>query len=291
MRALNTRIRLSAIAVAVSAIAAAAAISGCGASNALDPVAKAADTSAAAPGFRMTLSMQVNSGALPSAVSMSGSGSFDPPAHAGAMGLTMALPNTPAVTQVFGSGGLHIQEVLKGSAVYVKLPPALASRIPGSAGKSWIKVDVSKIPGGQGLGSLGTDPTSNDPSKLLQYLRGAGGMTKVGTEQVTGRSTTHYRGHIDLSQAVSRVPSAERKAVQQGISKLESEGFASQVPVEVWIDGQGLVRQMRMRMSGNPNGQPVSFTIQITIPQYGPQPAPSVPPASQIIDTSGGSIL
>jgi hypothetical protein len=293
MRTFLTRARLSVVALAVAAIAALGALSGCGASNAIDPVAKAADASAAAPGYRMAFSMQVSSGALPSAVSVTGTGSFDPPAHAGSFGLTMALPNTPAVNQVFGSGGLQIREVLKGTTVYVQLPPALTSRIAGAQGKSWIKVDMSELPGKQGsaLGSLASNPVSSDPSQLLQYLRGSGGMTKVGTAQVTGRSTTHYRGHVDLSQAVARVPAANRKAVQNAINTLESEGFAKQIPVDVWVDGQGLVRQMQMHMSGKPQGQTVAATIQVTIPQYGPQRAPNVPPASQILDLSGGAVL
>src|SRR5690242_12065624 len=105
MTRMLTRARLSAtgLVVAALAVAGAGAISGCGASNAIDPVAKAADASAAAPGYRMTFSMRVNSGLLPGAVSVTGSGSFDPPAHAGSFGLRMALPDTPAVNQVFGS--------------------------------------------------------------------------------------------------------------------------------------------------------------------------------------------
>jgi hypothetical protein len=59
----------------------------------------------------------------------------------------------------------------------------------------------------------------------------------------------------------------------------------------VWVDGRGLVRQMRMRMSGNPNGQALAASVQVTIPQYAPQAAPSVPPADQILDTSGAAAL
>src|SRR5947209_18011210 len=276
MSRLLARTRLSAAGLAVAAVAGAGALSGCGASNVIDPVAKAADASAAAPGYRMTFSMQINSGALPGAVSVTGSGACDPPAHAGSFALKMALPNIPAVNQVFGSGGLAVQEVLKGSIVYVKLPAALTSRIPGATSRSWIRVDLSKLAGGQGsaLSALAANPVAGDPSQLLQYRGGSGGMTKVGSEQVAGRSTTHYRGHVDLSQAASRVPSASRKAIQRAISLLESEGFAKQLPVDVWVDGQGLVRQMKMRMSASPNGQAFGATIQVTIPQYGPQPAP-----------------
>lgn len=289
-RTLFTRARVSAAALMVAALAGAGAVSGCGASSALDPVAKAAEVSSASAGYRMTFTMALNAGALPGGMTATGTGSFDPPAHAGSFDLAMALPNAPGVKQVFGSGGLQLKEVLKGTAVYVQLPAALTARLPGAAGKSWIKVDLAKL-GGQNsaLGSLATNPVSGDPSQLLQYLRGAGGMTKLGTEQVAGRSTTHYRGHIDLDQVTQRVPSASRPAVQRALDMLTSEGFAKQWPVDVWVDGQGLVRQMQLRMSGSPSGQAVSATIRVTIPEYGPQPAPAVPPASQILQLPTGA--
>jgi hypothetical protein len=280
--------RLSAAALGVAAIAAGAAISGCGASNAIDPVAKAAEISTATPGFRMSMTMQISTPALPSGITATGTGAFDPPAHTGTFAMTMALPGSAAGRQVFGSGGLHLEEVLKGTTVYVKLPAALAARIPGASSRPWLKVDLSKL-GGQGsaLSSLTSNPVSGDPSQLLQYLRASGAMTKVATEQVTGRSTTHYRGHISLDQVASRVPAASRQAVAHAISMLESQGFPKQLPVDVWVDGQGLVRQMQMKMSASPSGQPLAMTIRVTIPQYGPQPTPVVPPASQVSNPSG----
>jgi hypothetical protein len=288
-RLIITRARLSAAAIGAAAIVAGGAISGCGASNAIDPVAKAADRSSATSGFRMSMAMQISTSALPGGIAATGTGSFDPPAHTGSFAMTMALPSSAALRQVFGSAGLHLEEVLKGSTVYVKLPAALAARLPGVSAAPWLKVDLSKRGGSQGsaLSSLTSNPVSGDPSQLLQYLRGSGGMTKVGTEQVAGRSTTHYRGHVSLDQVASRVPSASRQAVSHAISMLESQGFPKQLPVDVWVDGQGLVRQMLMKMSASPSGQSLAMTIRVTIPQYGPQPAPAVPPASQISNPSG----
>jgi hypothetical protein len=288
MTKITRRARRSAAALAAAAIAAGGAIAGCGASNAIDPVAKAADLSTATPGFRMSMTMQISTPALPSGITATGTGAFDPPAHTGRFAMTMAMPGSAAMGQLFGSGGLHLEEVLKGSTVYVKLPAALAARIPGAATRPWLKVDLSKL-GGQGsaLSSLTSNPVSGDPSQLLQYLRGSGGMTKLGTEQVTGRSTTHYRGHVSLDQVVSRVPAASRQALAHAISALESQGFPKQLPVEVWVDAQGLVRQMQLKLSARPNGQSLAMSIRVTIPQYGPQPAPAVPPASQVANPTG----
>src|SRR5438270_2422680 len=251
------RARRSAAALTVAAIAAAGAISGCGASQTIDPVAKAADLSNASPGYRMTFAMQVDSGSLLGAVTVNGSGSVNPARHTGSFAMAMALHNSPAVNQLLGSGGLRMQEVLKGTTVYIRLPPALSSRIPGASGKPWLKVDLKKLGGSQAsaLGALAANPLAGDPSQLLEYLRGSGAMKKVAKEQVAGISTTHYRGHIDLDQVGKRLPSAQRQAVQHVLRLLNSEGFAKQLPVDVWVDGHGLVRQMQMRMSASPTGQ------------------------------------
>ena len=268
---------------ACCAAAAVLAISGCGASNAIDPVARAADLSSASPGYRIVLDMQVSMPSLSQPISATGTGSFTPAAHTGSFALAIDTAGVPSL----GTGSLRLQEVIKGTAVYVKIPAALASRLPGAGARPWLKLDLSNALGSSALSSLGANPLSGDPGQLLAYLRASGGVTKVGTEQVAGYATTHYTGHVNLDQVAARVPSAQRAAVQSAISQLQAEGIAGQIPIDAWIDGHGFVREMAMHLKASPAGQTVSTAIRILIPQYGPQPAPTVPPASQVTDASG----
>jgi hypothetical protein len=120
---------------------------------------------------------------------------------------------------------------------------------------------------------------------MLQFLRGAsGGLTDVGSERVDGFQTTHYRAQIDLNRVPNVVPAAQRAAARQTITALENVTHLRELPVNVWIDGQHLVRRMRMSFSYQVQGQALKMAMTIDIPTYGPQPAPVFPPADQVTD-------
>jgi Zn-dependent alcohol dehydrogenase len=257
-------------------------------SNAADTVAKAAAASAGAAGYKMNMTMKISSPALPKPITASGNGSFSIPDHGGSFNLSMDFSNEPQVAQVLGSSTFQIEEVIKAPLIYVKLPSALASKIPG--GKPWLKIDLDKAAaaaGVPGLSSLTGNPASSDPSQLLQYLRAvSGNITKVGSESIGGTQTTHYKATISLDKVPNSLPAAQRKGAQQAITQLENLTHLHSLPVEVWIDGHNLVRQMQMSFASSSNGQTVNTAMTIGIPKYGPQQAPALPPDSQVTDAS-----
>lgn len=262
--------------LAITALAAA----GCGSSS-IDPVATAATTSTAAAGYRMTFVMNMTSSALSQPIAMTGAGSVDATDHAGSIAFDMSIPELRQLLPSTG-GALHMDMIIRGSTLYMRLPAAIGSKLPG--GRPWWKIDLSKahssIPG---LGSLGA-PGFEDPSQFLQYLRGAGGgVTKVGTDTVAGVSTTHYRATIDLSKVIDRLP-AKSRSVARGLLAMV---HAKKLPVDVWIDSNNLVRRMEFSMNLTvAGGQSLSMHMQLTIPQYGAQPEPAAPPAGQVTDMS-----
>jgi hypothetical protein len=257
-------------------------------SNAADTVAKAASASAGAAGYKMTLSMKISSPALSQPLTATGSGSFSIPDRAGSFNLAMDFSNEPQVAQVLGSSTFNIEEIIKTPIIYVKLPDALAQKIPG--GKPWLKIDLDKAAsaaGIPGLSSLTSNPASSDPSQLLQYLRAVSGtITKVGSEQVGGTQTTHYKATISLDKVPDAVPAAQRKGAQQAIASLENLTHLHSLPVDVWIDDHNLVRQMKMSFASSSGGQNVDTQMTIGIPEYGPQQPPTAPPDSQVTDAS-----
>jgi hypothetical protein len=265
---------------------------GCGSSasssstNAGDPVAYAAAASSAAPGYKMTMKMKISSPALPQPITASGTGSFNIPERAGTFNLAMDFSNQPQVAQALGSSTFNVQEIIKAPLVYVKLPASVAQKIPG--GKPWMKIDVSKLgaaAGIPGLSSVTSNPASSDPSQFLQYLRAvSGSITKVGSQDIGGVPTTHYRATINLDKVPDALPAAQRKGAQQAIAALEKQTNLHELPVEVWIDGHHLVRQMQLAFAENAGGQNVNTQITLGIPEYGPQPAPVLPPDSQVND-------
>ena len=282
------------IPIAAALAAAAVALSGCGSSSVtgvVDPVAKAATISNQASGMRMTLAMRMKTSALPVPINAKGSGSFSLVNHTGAFGLTLDLGNIPQVSALLGGSTLTIDEILSGTTIYLKLPPALA-RNPALHGKPWAKINLANAGKALGLGgfsSLLNNPASSDPSQLLRYLRAASSsVTKVGTATVDGFQTTHYRGRIQLARVPNAFPAAQRAQVRQTISALQQLAHVSSIPVDVWIDGQHLVRREALSFNENVAGQKVTVALRVDVPQYGPQPAPQLPPASQVADLTGG---
>lgn len=291
----RTRLRRAGAAVTLVACCAGVAVgaAGCGSSsvtNVVDPVAKAATLSSAASGYRMTMSMQMSSSALPTPITASGNGSFQVPERQGAFTLNMSFGSSPAIAQVLGSHTLAMTELLRGTTVFVKLPAALASKLPG--GKPWLKVDIAKLGSSAGIPGLSSlmSPTMSNPGEMLQYLKAAsGGVTKVGTERVGSFTTTHYRGAISLDNYPKLVPSSQRASAKAAVAALEKVTNLHSLPVDVWIDHHNLVRRIHIAFTETVQGQSLSAVEDILIPQYGAQPVPSFPSADQVTDL--GSLL
>jgi hypothetical protein len=256
-------------------------------SNAVDPVAKAATVSNQAPGMRMKFVLRLTTPLLPAPIVGNGSGTFNLAGHSGSVTFTMDLGGIPQVTQLLGSSKLQIQEIVNGATLYLKLPPTLA-RNPSLHGKPWLKIDLARAAraaGIPGLSSLLSNPSSSDPSQFLRYLRAtSGGVTKVGTQSVDGFQTTEYRAQINLDRVPDAAPAADRAQIRQTIAALERVAHIHAMPVKVWIDGHHLVRRMELSFAETVSGQSLNAAIRIDIPQYGPQPAPQLPPASQVAD-------
>jgi hypothetical protein len=289
------RLRVTALACAAAAIT----LAGCGSSSSntasSNNVVRAAFVSTGASGYQMRFSLRISSPGLPQGIAGVGTGAFDVRDHSGSLALDMNLGNSPQVVQLLGSSTFHIDEVLAGTTIYVKLPAALTSKVPGLSSKPWLKVDLAKLAssaGVPGLSSLVNNPASSDPGQFLQYLRAAGTVTKQGTAVVNGVRTTQYQAEISLDHVANAVPSASRASAQQAVAGIEKLTRVHQIPIVVWIDGHNLVRRMRVTLNESvAAGQTANTQITVDFLKYGPQPKAAVPPASQVTDASALSGL
>ncbi|MFZ0383783.1 MAG: hypothetical protein WAL38_38575 [Solirubrobacteraceae bacterium] len=75
----------------------------------------------------------------------------------------------------------------------------------------------------------------------------------------------------------------QNASVQQLVNALKSKGLATQMPIDAWIDPSNLVRRIQLAFSDPlPNtGQTISVAMTENFLEYGPQPVPAVPSASQ----------
>ena len=67
------------------------------------------------------------------------------------------------------------------------------------------------------------------------------------------------------------------------LAKVISSG---EIPVQVYVDSQDLVRRVVYNETVTTGGKSVTSVIQIDFLDYGAQPAPSVPPADQVENLS-----
>jgi len=175
---------------------------------------------------------------------------------------------------------------------YLKLPEQLTQQVPGR--KPWLKLDLEALAKSQ-LGTSLSQLQGNagsDPGETLGYLRGVSGeVTEVGTEQIRGTDTTHYRATVDLKKAAEQA-GGQAKA---GYDKLQAALGRSTLPVELWVDSDGLVRRISQStpLPANPGvaGQDQAaaqgkVSIVMDLYDYGAPVKVTAPPATETTDAA-----
>jgi hypothetical protein len=279
---------LAAFGVAGALATGGAAVSGCGASETLDPVARAAEVTSQQPGAKVSLTMRFASSALSSGFTITANGYIDNRDRSGEM--SMNLAGLPGATELAGGSGT-IQVIYQFPEIYMNMP-LLAGKLP--EGKTWMELDVTKAAQAAGINlSQFSSLDETDPTQFLDYLRAsAGGVTAVGHESLYGVPTTHYRAMLQLSSILERLPSSEQTAAKAALEKL---GDAGAIPVDVWVDAQGRVRRMELSMGAAIPGAAsdeagtatdISSAITVDFPSYGPIPPIVPPPSNEVFDAT-----
>ncbi len=247
--------------VTVTALVALLAViaAGCSGSTAAVPelsgFTNVAQTSAAADSASFSLEANVTVPGIDKELAFSAEGAFDTPAKRSQMSVDLSsvadLMKSFAssfggkVTGDLGSPDDWKLEVIQdGDIAYVHFP-LLANKLP--AGKTWLKGDaktLSRADAGQlkQFGSLaGTDP--RDVFGLLEAVSGS--IESVGTDEIRGVETSHYRATIDTTKVERLIPEAQR----QRLGGLGQSGRA-EIPIDVWIDADQRIRKLAIDLAG-----------------------------------------
>jgi hypothetical protein len=160
---------------------------------------------------------------------------------------------------------------------YMKFPEAIAQGMPG--GKEWIKFDLAELGEQEGFDLQQMMQLSGtDPSQSLDLLRAAGSdFREVGEEDVRGVATTHYEGSVDLEKVAEQVPEEARESYR---TLMELSG-QSEIPVEVWIDEEGLTRRIRYEQK-LADGTTMDLTQEYF--DFGTEVDVEPPPDSEVLD-------
>jgi hypothetical protein len=255
----------------------ASTLAGCagGDTLSLDPVARAADTTAKTQSARFEFRAMLNAGTLGS-FSFHGNGVFDGKAKTGWMNMHFQLP--PAAQAQLGTSDPSMEMIFDGNdgLVMFMRSQLFAKFVP--AGK-WVKMDVGKLAKKEGF-DLGGVMNANqaDPSQSLRILMASSGARPLGMQKVRGVWTTHYSFKIDL----------EKLAHDDRVSKmLESVGGSASVPAEAWIDKRGRVRKMSVTMSmGAGLGAPMTMSITEELYGFGAKANVTPPTEDMVVDFS-----
>ena len=279
----------------------AVAVAGCGGSATAIPelssFTNAAQASAAADSARFSLQGSVTLPGFDKKLEVSADGGFDTPAKRSEMSID--LSSVAELIKSFGSsmGGTvtgdlgspedwKLEVIQDGDVAYVHFP-LLAKQLP--AGKTWVKGDaktLSSADTGQlkQFGSLaGTDP--RDIFGMLKAVSGS--IEAVGTDEIRGVETSHYRATIDTAKLEKLVPAAQRQSLG-GLDQSVQQSGLTEIPLEIWIDSEQRVRKLSIDVDAKQPGTPMSMKASLVVElyDYGKALDLELPPADQVADAA-----
>lgn len=181
-------------------------------------------TTSAAGSVQFSMVMSANGPGL--SLTMNGTGAASKTNNASQVDLTVPAQGTTQVRTV-------------GTAMYMQLPQTAAASL--NVHTPWVMVDLSKLPGSTLAGSqLGNYRQGAQAQQSLAMLQGMSttGIHEVGHALVRGVATTEYKTTIDVAKL-------GQTALKSSVVEKElAASHVSTIPVTVWIDSHGRVRQM-----------------------------------------------
>lgn len=187
-------------------------------------VAAAVDASAAVTSARTRFTSTVTTPQGESVVEGEGVGDGD------SILVEMVLGGPTA--EAYGQDTVEIEVRLLGDTMYQRFPALLAQL---DLEAEWISFDLADL--GPEFGQILDQARATSPGEALSALREAGAVAEIGEEDLDGIATTHYAATLDL-RAVLEGSGLDGALVDNAGLDLDQA-----VPVDVWVDGEGLVRR------------------------------------------------
>ena len=261
----------------LAALAVTGALTACGVSSTVDPVAAAASKTEQSSGYHVEIDSTMTSGGIQ--LRMNGTGSFS--GNEGELDMDMAEAYQSTNMSAGPDITMKARYLTEGGdpVMYMNLS-GLAGILPG--GKTWVRIDMQKA--GEAMGvdfSQLMGGANQNPAQSLDMLKGSGDFAEIGTETLQGVTTTHYHGTIDLQKAAQ-----EGGAASAAIQRLIDLGAPSQYPIDVWVDDAGFVRRYQMFLDEQFNSKAASVAMTVNMSDYGTAVDVSAPPADQVFDVT-----
>ncbi len=282
---------------------------GCGGSSSptagLEPIsfeqlAQSASTSADATSGRFSFDLSLTFPGGDEPFAFSGEGAFDEASGRASFAVDMSSfakllggfvaglggANTSGLPDFDDPAGWRIDVVQDGTVGYVRFP-ALDGQLP--AGKTWIRGDAdSASASGFDFGEL-EQFAKSDPRDVLGALRAVTSEVEtVGSEQLRGVETTHYRATVDPAELAKLTSGKDRTGTQSLVDRLSTQAGVGPVPVDVWLDAAGLVRKLSLSVEATEPSTSRSSEVSMSFElwDYGRAVDIELPPVSQVVEAS-----
>jgi len=234
-----------------------------------NPVAAAAEATSDAGGVRISFTGGAQG---PTEMTISGKGVMNGETNRA----SIAMSATGSTAN--GIRGFTLAEVVDDGDIYFS-SPELGAAFGGTA--KWMLMR-SEVFGDLLQSNASGAGMSASPTQQLDALKDASyQVAEVGHEQLNGVATTHYRALIDIDKLTDEL----KDEVSGDFGDLIEQSMeqVSSATVDVWIDGDGLLRRETSTSTMASLG---SFTMTMDFSHYGIHPDIEVPPSSEVYDVT-----
>ena len=169
--------------------------------------------------------------------------------------------------QATGSGAQAMEMILLGQAMYMRSPDL-------GTGDKWLKIDLSDP--SSLFGMIGK---ATDPEVMFKAMEAPKKLELVGTEDVDGVETNHYRITLDPTQYL--------KAME--FPAAMADMLPDELVTEMWVDADDLPRKFTqtMQIPAAGGAKPTTTTTEGTYSDFGTDVEIQEPPASQVTQQPG----
>ncbi|CAM5308172.1 putative lipoprotein [Streptomyces avidinii] len=130
-------------------------------------------------------------------------------------------------------------------------------------GKTWLKLDASAVLGDKGAAAM--ESGNNDPTAGLKSLKWANNVTKIGKEDVNGKSSVHYR---------ATVPSDKLGDAASAFGAMG--GGAGDLVSDIWVDDKGMPSRLNQTVG--------TTSVNVDFLSFGVAKDITAPPAADTAD-------
>ena len=165
------------------------------------------------------------------------------------------------------TGAQAMEMILVGQAMYMKSPDL-------GTGDKWLKIDLSDPDSMFGMIGKATDP-----EVMFKAMEAPKKLELVGSEDVDGVETNHYRITLDPAQYLDAMDFPAAMA----------DMLPKEMVTEMWVDADNLPRKFAqtMEVPAVGGGQATSSTTEGTYSDFGADVEIEEPPASEVTEQPG----